>query len=138
LHFHEILPAESTGLADAAMGLPRERTPLFDAEKQQNTLIPALRRQNEALQVVDFICVSGEFRYAAKQRNFFGLSAELFGRTVELQRNLSARRISRGNGIPQRHPHGSIAHSLVARLTDFLAYGHRTPFTSDLVPRTHL
>jgi len=35
--------------------LPRERIPLFDAEKQQNTLIPALRRQNEALQVVDFI-----------------------------------------------------------------------------------
>jgi hypothetical protein len=96
LHFHEILPAESTGLAVAGMGLPRDRIPLFDGEKQQNTLIPALRRENEALQVVDSMCVRGEFRYAAKQRNFFSRSGELFGRTVELQRNLSAPRISRG------------------------------------------
>jgi hypothetical protein len=61
------------------MGLPRERIPLFDAEKQQKPLIPALHRQNNALQVVDFIWVRGEFRYAAKQRNSFGLSGELFG-----------------------------------------------------------
>jgi len=42
-------------VAVAGMGLPRERIPLFDEGKQQNTLIPALRRQNEALQVVDSI-----------------------------------------------------------------------------------
>jgi hypothetical protein len=61
------------------MGLLRDRIPLFDGEKQRNTLIPTLRGQNEALQVVDFICVRGEFRYAAKQRNFFRRSEELFG-----------------------------------------------------------
>ena len=37
LHFHEILPAEITGLADAGMGLPRERIPLFDEEKTAKT-----------------------------------------------------------------------------------------------------
>jgi hypothetical protein len=76
LHFHEILPAESRsqGWACRESGFP-----CSTGKKQQNTLIPALRRQNDVLQVVDFICVRGEFRYAAKQRNFFGLSGELFG-----------------------------------------------------------
>ena len=70
LHFHEILPAESTGLAVAGMGLARERIPLFDEEKQLKTLIPALRRQNVTLQVIDSIRVRGEFRYAASSGIF--------------------------------------------------------------------
>jgi hypothetical protein len=41
-----------------------------------------------ALQMVDPIGVNAKFRYAAEQRNFGGLSAELNGLTAELQRNL--------------------------------------------------
>jgi hypothetical protein len=46
-----------------------ERIPLFDEEKQQKTLIPALRRPNATLQVLDSIWVQREFRYADEQRN---------------------------------------------------------------------
>jgi hypothetical protein len=46
-----------------------DQIPLFDGEKQQKRLIPALRRPNAALQVVDSIRVWAKFRYAAKQRN---------------------------------------------------------------------
>jgi hypothetical protein len=38
-------------------------------EKQQKTAIQALPRPNANLQVVDFIVVRREFRYAAEQRN---------------------------------------------------------------------
>jgi hypothetical protein len=58
---------------------PHDRIPLFDGEKQQKPLIPALRRSNVAFQVVDFIGVRREFRYAAEQRNFGGRSGELNG-----------------------------------------------------------
>jgi hypothetical protein len=63
------------------------RIPLFHGEKQQKPLIPALRRLNPAFQVIDLIGSDAEFPYAAKQRNFFGLTGELNGRTAELQRN---------------------------------------------------
>jgi hypothetical protein len=46
--------------------------PLFDGEKQQKTAVPALRRLNPTLQVIEFISVLCEFRYAAEQGNFFG------------------------------------------------------------------
>jgi hypothetical protein len=41
-----------------------------------------------ALQVTDFIWFDVKFRYGAKQRNFFALTAELNGLTAEMQRNL--------------------------------------------------
>jgi hypothetical protein len=63
-------------------------------KKQQKRLFQALRRPNATLQVVDLISIQSEFRYAAKQRNFTGLSGELNGPAAELQRNLSAGRIS--------------------------------------------
>jgi hypothetical protein len=37
--------------------------------------------------VIDLIGSDAKFRYAAEQRNFFDLTAELNGRTAELQRN---------------------------------------------------
>jgi hypothetical protein len=48
-----------------------DQIPLFDAEKQQKTPVQARRRRNPALQVVDSAWIIREFRYAAKQRNFF-------------------------------------------------------------------
>jgi hypothetical protein len=71
-----------------------DQIPLFNGEKQQKQLIPALRRPNATLQVIDSIRVREKFRYAAKQRKFGGRSGELNGRTAEPQRNLSVRRIS--------------------------------------------
>jgi hypothetical protein len=65
--------------------------PLFGGEKQQKTPVQALRRRKLTSQVVDFICVKTKFRYTAEQRNFFGLTGELNGRTAEVQRNLSGR-----------------------------------------------
>jgi len=49
------------------------RIPLFDEEKQQKTLIHALRGPKVTLQVIDFIRVHTKFRYAAEQRNFLAL-----------------------------------------------------------------
>jgi hypothetical protein len=46
--------------------------PLFDGEKQQKTLIPALRRSNTTLQVVDLIGSEVKFRYAPNS----GIAAE--------------------------------------------------------------
>jgi hypothetical protein len=43
--------------------------------------------RNPTLQVIDLIGPKAKFRYAEKQRNFFGLTAELNGLTAELQRN---------------------------------------------------
>ena len=62
--------------------------PLFDGENSKKTPVQALFRLNPTLQVIDFIWLDAQFRYAAEQRNFFGLTAELNGRTAELQRNL--------------------------------------------------
>jgi hypothetical protein len=47
--------------------------------KQQKMPVQALFRPNPAVQVVDFIGSDAKFRYAAEQRNFFGLTAELNG-----------------------------------------------------------
>jgi hypothetical protein len=66
--------------------------PLFHGEKQQKTSVQALRRRESKLQVIDFLWIRREFRYADEQRKFFSLSAELKGRTAELQRNLSGAR----------------------------------------------
>jgi hypothetical protein len=51
--------------------------------------IQALRGPKATLQVFDSIWFRPEFRYAAEQRNFFGLTGELNGLTAELQRKLS-------------------------------------------------
>jgi hypothetical protein len=64
---------------------PSDRIPLFHGEKQQKPLIPALRRPNLTLQVVDSICIQAKFRCAAEQRNF---SAEQRNYLTE-QRNCS-------------------------------------------------
>jgi hypothetical protein len=56
-----------------------DRFPLFDAKKQQKTLIPALRRPNATLQVVDSNRLRREFPYAVEQRNFCGPSGQLNG-----------------------------------------------------------
>jgi hypothetical protein len=61
--------------------------PLFDGEKQQKMPIPALRGPKATLQVFDSVWFRREFRYAAEQRNFFGLAGELNDRSAELQRN---------------------------------------------------
>jgi hypothetical protein len=66
----------------------RVRVPLFDGKNQQKTAVQALRSSNHTLQVIDFIRFDAKFRYAAEQRNFLGLTAELNGRTAEMQRNL--------------------------------------------------
>jgi hypothetical protein len=66
----------------------RVRIPLFDGEKQQKTAVQALRSPNQTLQAIDLIRLDAKFRYAAEQRNFLGLTAELNGRTAEMQRNL--------------------------------------------------
>jgi len=50
------------------------RIPLFHGEKQQKTPVQALCRLIPALQVIDLIGSDAGFRYAAKQRNFFGLT----------------------------------------------------------------
>jgi hypothetical protein len=55
-------------------------------KKQQKTPIQAPRRPNPTRQVTDFIGFRRKIPYAAKQRNFFGLTAELNGPTAELQR----------------------------------------------------
>jgi hypothetical protein len=68
--------------------------PLFDGKKQQKTLFQALCRPNATLQVIDYIGIQGEFRYAAEQRNFGGLTEEINGRTAEVQWNLSVRLLS--------------------------------------------
>jgi hypothetical protein len=60
-----------------------DRIPLFDGGKQQKMPFQALGRSNPALQVVDLICVRGEIRYGAEQRNFRGRTAELIGQTAE-------------------------------------------------------
>jgi hypothetical protein len=53
------------------------RIPLFHGEKRQKTPVQALRRLNPAFQVIDLIGSDAEFPYAAKQRNFLGLTGEL-------------------------------------------------------------
>jgi hypothetical protein len=56
-------------------------------KNSKKRLFPAPRRRETTSQVVDFIAVLREFRYATKQRNFGGLTGEINSRTAELQRN---------------------------------------------------
>ena len=68
--------------------------PLFDAENSKKSPVQALLKPNPTLQAIDFIWSNAKFRYAAEQRNFFGLTGELNALTAELQPNLSVCRIS--------------------------------------------
>jgi hypothetical protein len=68
--------------------ITRAGFPCSTRKNSKKRLFQPSAGRNPAPQVIDFIGSDVKFRYGAKQRNFFGLTAELNGLTAELQRNL--------------------------------------------------
>jgi hypothetical protein len=63
--------------------------PCSTGKNSKKCRIQAIRGLNTTLQEIDSIGVNAKFRCTAEQRNFGSGSAELYGCSPELQRNLS-------------------------------------------------